>query len=164
MTDPNTRATTVALLALASAAESFGQTLREIVKRELAATQTAEPSIPEPGTPEPCVQPVFEAPAASEATAVQAQSLAITQGPTPAPGAGAPVFEYHDVAGDQVWLIDEVGNVSRNGYLLYVAPPQDPALTLSRIGGRLWFRTQLDRWFAFDGDKPVLQSSPPKEA
>ena len=168
MTQSN-RAVTIALLALASAAEAFGATLREVVKRELIESEAARPV---PPCAAPCAAPEFtetvESPKVVAAGWAGGGPGTWTPVPvpvsatTPAPGAGAPVLEYNDTLSNEMWLIDEAGNVTRNGAVVYTALPGEGALTLFRNGLRTWFRTQSGRWFRFDGDKPILQSTQPK--
>ena len=203
MTQSN-RAVSVALLALASAAEAFGATLREVVKRELiepearppAATPPCEPpkievqpTVPIVGDSGRAVTPVGEGADKTfremaldsgaarlwavepwDESKIQSGSQFRSNPPapapqfsatTPAPGIGAPVLEFNDTVAGDVWLIDEVGNVTRNGARVYVASPGFEAETLARIGDRLWFRAKPSRWFAYDGQKPVYQPDPP---
>lgn len=179
MTQSN-RAVAIALLALASAAEAFGATLREVVKRELIESEAARPAPPteeaipaaEPPSAAPCAAPEFtetvESPQvvaagwAGGSPGTWAPVPVPVSATTPAPGAGAPVLEYNDTLSNEMWLIDEVGNVTRNGAVVYTALPGEGALTLFRNGLRTWFRTQSGRWFRFDGDKPIPQSTQPK--
>lgn len=181
-----TKAVSIALLALASAAEAFGATLRTIVKRELIPLDVEGVKKP------PCSAPEFVdltvTPEMLDAVekAQQSSSLPPLLPPsgywldstvskildtplhygrppstqtTPAPDA-LPVIEFNDTASGDLWLIDEVGNVTRNGAVVYLSR-DDPARMLSLIGSKLWFRTSQNRWFSFDGSTPVLQSDKP---
>lgn len=184
MTKSN-RPVAVALLALASAAEAFGATLREVVKREMV-------DAPEPPPCEPPVIEVQPTPPAVDAQGFMQMTLddeaakkilampvevgriepysepsrALAPAPhisatTPAPGTGAPILEFNDTVAGDLWLIDEVGNITRNGAMVYVASPGYEAQTFTRIGNRLWFRAKPNRWFVYDGTKPVYQPDPP---
>lgn len=163
MTERTDKAITLALITLAKAFETAASSLRTISERELPETPPAKPCDAPQFVPEPPIEvsPGIVSFSADPAVLMTAQPT--TTQPSAAPGEDITVTEFRDLVQDQLWLIDEVGNVTVNGILRYVAPIDDAAKSFTIIGPALWFRTALGRWFKIGTEgAPEQQSTNPE--
>ena len=164
MTERTDKAITLALITLAKAFETAASSLRTISERELPETPPAKPCVAPQFVPEPLIEvpPGIVSSSFNPAEVLMAAQPTTDQ-PSAAPSEDVSVTEFQDLVGNQLWLIDEVGNVTVNGILRYVAPIDDAAKSFTIIGPALWFRTALGRWFKVGAKgTPEQQSTNPE--